>query len=375
VVLQVHVASGHYLNEVDAHGGRRVWSVCHSKLRPHLAATASDDCTAKIWAGRGLAAAVATIRLPGTPAVCGVDFCGWDENLLSLAAADHCVHLYDLRRLAAPLKTLSAHRRAVSYAKFAGPGQLVSASIDGTLMLWDLGHLVMGLDALPAACKMLTAPTSAAVKGSSVGRSSQSSSSSTLACGTVAAACCTCGCDGSQVPPQVALKGPSLQPPQPRLLQSSGSAALGRNQQQQQQQPTPAAITAAPSPAQQAGVQPWRVFKGHRNEKKFVGLALLPSAGLMAVGSESSEVFTYHTSWSSPLAKFSIAEQQLQHPLTQPTALTWQLKQQQQQQHSVCAVAWQPSLDGSGCYSPSGASLLAAANSAGDCRLLMLQEA
>eukprot|EP00775_Hariotina_reticulata_P011180 gene11180-11330_t len=160
-LTQVHVASGHYLNEVDAHGGRRIWSVCHSKLRPHVAATASDDCTAKLWAGRGLAAAVATIRLPGTPAVCGVDFCDWNENLLGLAAADHRVHLYDLRRLATPLLTLSGHRRAVSYAKFFGPGQL---------------------------------PT---------------------------------------------------------------------------------------------GAQPRKLFKGHKNEKNFVGLAVLPSAGLMAVGSES----------------------------------------------------------------------------------------
>ncbi|KAF6251314.1 WD40-repeat-containing domain protein [Scenedesmus sp. NREL 46B-D3] len=266
-LTQVHVASGHYLSEVDAHCGRRIWSVAHSRLRPHLAATASDDCSAKLWAGSAFDSPVTTITLPGAPAVCCADFSQHDANLLALAAADARVYLYDLRQLAQPLAVLRGHTRPVSYAKFFGAQQLVSASIDGTLAAWDL------------------------------------------------------------VP------------------------ALGQ--------------------------APWKVFKGHTNEKNFVGLAVHPCAGLMAVGSETGEVFAYHTSWSDPLARHRLdaAPAHGVQQLAQPAAVAWS---RQLQQRSACAVAWQPSVPGcsssggggAGSFGPSA--LLAAANSAGECKLLAL---
>ncbi|KAF6255742.1 WD40-repeat-containing domain protein [Scenedesmus sp. NREL 46B-D3] len=310
-LTQVHVASGHYLTEVDAHCGRRIWSVAHSRLRPHLAATASDDCSAKLWAGSAFDSPVTTITLPGAPAVCCADFSQHDANLLALAAADARVYLYDLRQLAQPLAVLRGHSRPVSYAKFFGAQQLVSASIDGTLAAWDL---------VPALGQAVSSSSS-----SSIGQSSSSSTS---------------------------------------MWPGTSSSWQGPAQAQQQQ-------------VQQQLSQPWKVFKGHTNAKNFVGLAVHPCAGLMAVGSETGEVFAYHTSWSDPLARHRLdaAPAHGVQQLAQPAAVAWS---RQLQQRSACAVAWQPSVPGcsssggggAGSFGPSA--LLAAANSAGECKLLAL---
>ena len=40
---------------------------------------------------------------------------------------DHCVHYYDIRNVKEPLKVLKGHKKAVSYVKFTGPSELVSA--------------------------------------------------------------------------------------------------------------------------------------------------------------------------------------------------------------------------------------------------------
>lgn len=324
--MQVHVASGHYLSEVDAHSGRRIWSVCHSRLRANLAATASDDSTAKLWAGRTFSTAVATITLPGKPAVCGVDFSQTEGHLLALAAADAKVYLFDLRQLSEPLTVLHGHRRPVSYAKFFGPGQLVSASTDGSIAAWDLSS-TLGL----SSC------SSTAVGSSSTGLSSlqPTSTSSSSPC-------------------------------------ASSSAFAGWAQQQQPQQWDQQGSSSSTVSRSSSGtlLQPWKVFRGHTNEKNFVGLSVLPSAGLMAVGSENGEVYTYHTSWSDPLARFSMSR--VQQQLAQPALQQWS----PQQQPSVCAVAWRPNVVSSSGLGPGSCSsdLLAASTSVGTCKLLALVE-
>ncbi|KAK9826373.1 hypothetical protein WJX81_004551 [Elliptochloris bilobata] len=73
VVLQVHVASGHLVADVDEHNGRRVWSVAHSLQRRHLVASTSDDGTARLWAGPGLAACAGVLHpARGAPAYGGL---------------------------------------------------------------------------------------------------------------------------------------------------------------------------------------------------------------------------------------------------------------------------------------------------------------
>lgn len=366
--VQVHVASGHYLNEVDAHAGRRIWSICHSKLRRHFAVTASDDCTARLWSGSGLNTHVATITAPSKPAICGADFSDSNEYLLALAAADAKVYLYDMRQLQQPIVTLHGHRRPVSYAKFFGSQQLVSASIDGTLAIWDLGHLLGG-----TASELVSAASAAGPLAE--GQTGPSPASSTC-----------CSSDGScwQQPQQqcsakIAAEARCSSADGgaccTTLPNAAGAAGCGN--------------TGIAAGSQQQQSQPWKVFQGHRNEKNFVGLSVDPCSGLMAVGSETSEVFSYHSSWSSPLARFDMASEQLQQQeghsnvhqqMQQGVAVSWVPPPAPAQQQSVSAVAWQPALAeaaavGSagrgGMFAPSG--LLAAATSMGVCRLLSLR--
>ncbi|KAI7846252.1 hypothetical protein COHA_000232 [Chlorella ohadii] len=54
--------------------------------------------------------------------------------------------------------------------------------------------------------------------------------------------------------------------------------------------------------------QPFKRFRGHQNQKNFVGLTVRPEDGLLACGSEAPASYTYHTAWSSPLAVHSFGE-------------------------------------------------------------------
>lgn len=138
VVTQLDLESGHLVAEVDEHAGRRVWAVSHSHLRPHLAASGSEDGTVALWSGPGLATAAARLR-PGA-AVTGVQLSPYDENAVAMACADGRAHVYDLRRLDAPLATLAGHHnRPTSYAKFLDRTTLVTAATDASLATWTLG--------------------------------------------------------------------------------------------------------------------------------------------------------------------------------------------------------------------------------------------
>jgi E3 ubiquitin-protein ligase RFWD2 len=138
VVTQVDVESGHVVAEADGHGGARAWSVSHSPLRPHFAASAGADGGAALWAGPGLAVRAARLAPRGGAPLCGAHLSPFDANLLALASADHSAYVYDLRRAAAPLHSLAGHGRAVSYVRFLSRQQLVTASADATLAAWDL---------------------------------------------------------------------------------------------------------------------------------------------------------------------------------------------------------------------------------------------
>lgn len=83
----MHVCSGHQVTDLEAHSGRRVWSIAHSRLRPFLAASASDDRTIKLWAGRGLSTCAITIPAPSGMPACCVDFSPHHEHLLAVVSA------------------------------------------------------------------------------------------------------------------------------------------------------------------------------------------------------------------------------------------------------------------------------------------------
>lgn len=295
---QVHVCSGHQVADVDAHAGHRVWGVAHSRAMRHLVASASDDCTVKLWTGRGLAARAATLTAPSRAPVCGVDFApvAGGAPLLAMACSDHCAYVYDLRAASQPLAVLRGHRRPVSYVRFFGEGRLATASTDGTLAHWQLPASIAG---------------------------------GAVSCEHAAGELEPCACE------------------------------------------------PAPSLGAQCMAGPVTLFQGHINSKLFTGLAVRPEDGLLACGSEGQDVFTYHTSWSQPLACGSVASPPVRTHAAAAAANggavagSAPLAASSRDPQYVSAVAWQPK-----CAAEwqGGHTVLAAASSFGIIQLFTLAE-
>lgn len=79
---------------------------------------------------------IGTIRTKAN--VCSVQFPLDSSRSLAFGSADHRIYYYDLRNSKVPLCTLVGHNKTVSYVRFLDPMNLVSASTDNTLKLWDL---------------------------------------------------------------------------------------------------------------------------------------------------------------------------------------------------------------------------------------------
>lgn len=81
-------------------------------------------------------ASIGTIKTKAN--VCCVQFPMDSGRSLAFGSADHRIYYYDLRNPRVPLCTLIGHNKTVSYIKFVDSTNLVSASTDSTLKLWDL---------------------------------------------------------------------------------------------------------------------------------------------------------------------------------------------------------------------------------------------
>lgn len=81
-------------------------------------------------------ASIGTIKTKAN--VCCVQFPLDSGRSLAFGSADHKIYYYDLRNSKIPLCTLVGHSKTVSYVKFVDTTNLVSASTDNTLKLWDL---------------------------------------------------------------------------------------------------------------------------------------------------------------------------------------------------------------------------------------------
>jgi hypothetical protein len=347
MLLQIHVVSGHIINELDdAHSGRKIWSVRHSQLTPHLCMSASEDRTAKLWSGRTMDDCAATIAPPCGSTVCCADFSSSSEHLVALACSSHKVYCYDLRYRARPLAVLDGHRRATSYVRFFGADRLITSSIDGSLACWDLGlqqQQVMtgpvqqplvqqqqqGLsgDALQEEVARLS------VELQRFGRQEQQQHRrSSYEQGRWGAGCGTSrkqlssgwagyrrrGTGQSEYDlwrqQQVEEEEKGNGVGEEAAAAAAGQLETGSGKVQQRSFSLTATAgnggAAMPLWSQQQQVQqvqPWKRFQGHLNVKNFVGLSVRPEDGLLACGSETDQVFTYHTSWSQPLATFSMA--------------------------------------------------------------------
>ncbi|GBG61398.1 hypothetical protein CBR_g20429 [Chara braunii] len=131
----------------ERQSGQRVWSIDFSRRFSgtrfsSLLASASDDGLLRLWTCNS-ESPTQTIHLPSGLPVCSVEFSPI-PYILGASSADSNVYLYDLRKPASPLQVLDAHTKAVSYMKFMGAASLVSASIDGSVKLWDLPGQVTG---------------------------------------------------------------------------------------------------------------------------------------------------------------------------------------------------------------------------------------
>ncbi|KAL4656121.1 E3 ubiquitin-protein ligase RFWD2 isoform X3 [Arapaima gigas] len=89
----------------------------------------------KLWS-TNLDNSVASIEAKAN--VCCVKFSPTSRYHLAFGCADHCVHYYDLRNTKQPIMVFKGHRKAVSYAKFVNGEEIVSASTDSQLKLWNV---------------------------------------------------------------------------------------------------------------------------------------------------------------------------------------------------------------------------------------------
>lgn len=129
------VNRGTPLREYEEHESR-AWSVDYCPAKPTLFASGSDDGRVKLWttSHRG-----SVLTIDNKPAnVCSVKFHPNAAEKLAFGSIDFNVHYYDLRNPSEPLQVFKSHSRPVSYVKFMSGSELVSASVDSTIKLWDL---------------------------------------------------------------------------------------------------------------------------------------------------------------------------------------------------------------------------------------------
>ncbi|GLI64451.1 hypothetical protein VaNZ11_007723 [Volvox africanus] len=149
--IKGHLASADYEGVVqlwDTHANselmqfeehrRRVWSVDFSQADPARLLSGGDDGLVKLWSIQQ-DNSTSTIELNAN--VCSVQFSPTSPHVFAAGCANSHIFLYDIRNIANPLYVLTGHTRAVSYVRFLSPTQLVSASTDNTLRLWQLDSL------------------------------------------------------------------------------------------------------------------------------------------------------------------------------------------------------------------------------------------
>ncbi|KAK7573619.1 hypothetical protein V9T40_010810 [Parthenolecanium corni] len=114
---------------------KRCWSVDFNNVDTRLIASGSDDARVKLWS-LNMDHSVASLEAKAN--VCCVKFNPKSSFHLAFGSADHCVHYYDLRSMKHALAVFKGHRKAVSYVKFLNKEDIVSASTDSQLKLWNV---------------------------------------------------------------------------------------------------------------------------------------------------------------------------------------------------------------------------------------------
>ena len=116
---------------------KRCWSVDFNDVDTRLIASGSDDARVKLWS---LNNDHSVASLEAKANVCCVKFNPRSSCHLAFGSADHCVHYYDLRNMKEALCIFKGHRKAVSYVKFINKEEIVSASTDSQLKMWNINN-------------------------------------------------------------------------------------------------------------------------------------------------------------------------------------------------------------------------------------------
>lgn len=132
------VNRGTALREYEEHENR-AWSVDYCPTQPTLFASGSDDGRVKLWTTSQRESIRTIDNKPAN--VCSVKFHPTAPEKLAFGSVDFNVHYYDLRNTKQALQVFKSHSRAVSYVKFMSPTELVSASVDSTIKLWNLSDM------------------------------------------------------------------------------------------------------------------------------------------------------------------------------------------------------------------------------------------
>jgi len=116
---------------------KRCWGVDFCEVDPRVLASASDDSKVKLWS-TNLDYSILSIDAKSN--VCCVAFKPDSKFHVLFGTADHCIHYYDLRNNKEPVRLFKGHKKAVSYVKFSGNNEFVSASTDSNLKSWKLNE-------------------------------------------------------------------------------------------------------------------------------------------------------------------------------------------------------------------------------------------
>lgn len=114
---------------------KRCWSIDFNDVDTRLIASGSDDARVKLWS-LNMDHSVASLEAKAN--VCCVKFNPRSSCHLAFGSADHCVHYYDLRNMKEALCIFKGHKKAVSYVKFVNEQEIVSASTDSQLKMWNI---------------------------------------------------------------------------------------------------------------------------------------------------------------------------------------------------------------------------------------------
>mmetsp|Transcript_15357 Transcript_15357/g.39080 ORF Transcript_15357/g.39080 Transcript_15357/m.39080 type:complete len:559 (+) Transcript_15357:150-1826(+) len=126
--------AGESVVEYDEHE-KRAWSVCFNKSDSHLLASGSDDGTVKIYTTKQ---SRSILSIDTFANVCSVQHHPSNFHYVAVGCADHHAYVYDLRNTQTPVSVFFGHKKAVSYVAYNKENELLTASTDNTLKLWNI---------------------------------------------------------------------------------------------------------------------------------------------------------------------------------------------------------------------------------------------